>query len=102
MILTKGQSNDSLYLIYEGQVAVTDEGRILAELGRGDFFGEISLLRSVPVTADVTAETDVNLLSLPHEDFARLCLSRSTATTALERTVDQRTGTRLVEGGVPA
>ena len=102
MILTKGQSNDSLYLIYEGQVAVTDEGRILAELGRGDFFGEISLLRSVPVTADVTAETDVNLLSLPHEDFARLCLSRSTATTALERTVDQRTGTRLVEGGIPA
>lgn len=101
-ILTQGQANDSLFLIYEGQVVVSKDGQIVAELGRGDFFGEISLLRSVPVTADITAATDVIILSLPHEDFASLCLSRSTAVTALQKTVDQRTGQVLIEGGEQA
>ncbi len=99
-ILTKGQSNDSLFLLYEGQVVVSDGDKILAELERGDFFGEISLLRSVPCTADVSAETDITVFTLLHEDFARLCLSRSTALSALQKTAEARVGKAVPEGGV--
>ena len=37
----------------------------------GDFFGEMSLLGDTPVSADVRAKTDVALIGIPREEFAR-------------------------------
>jgi CRP-like cAMP-binding protein len=49
-----------------------EEERTLRELGPGDVFGEIGLLRGVPRTATVTALTEGTLFALDGADFAEL------------------------------
>jgi MFS family permease len=54
-IFHKGDPGDDFYVIESGRVAVVDDGRLVRELGPGDAFGEIALLRSVPRTVSVRA-----------------------------------------------
>ena len=69
VVIREGDQGDRFYAITEGQFAVDIAGRRQAELGPGDFFGEIALLREVPRTATVTALGDGKLQSLTQEDF---------------------------------
>jgi CRP/FNR family transcriptional regulator, cyclic AMP receptor protein len=63
--LRQGLSGSGLYVILDGSAAVMRDGQPIAHLGRGDFFGEISvLLGGVPI-ADVRAETLLRCLVLP-------------------------------------
>jgi cAMP-dependent protein kinase regulator len=57
------------YLVDDGRLAVEVEGFLVAELHRGDQFGERALLRGTPRAASVRALTDVVLHSLEREDF---------------------------------
>jgi CRP-like cAMP-binding protein len=56
--MTEGDEGDRVFIIETGNVVVSKAGRFVARLGPADFFGEIALLRNVPRTASVTAETD--------------------------------------------
>jgi len=42
-------------VILEGEVTIRSDGREVAVLGRGDFFGEVSVLLGEPPSADVVA-----------------------------------------------
>ncbi len=53
----------------DGRVSVTRQGRLLAELERGQGFGEIALVHNVPRTATVASEGDALLYALDKEDF---------------------------------
>ena len=69
-----GDRGDTLYVIDEGQVAVTapdarGEHLLLDTLGPGGVFGEISLLDGGPRTATVRAVTDCTLLALDRDAF---------------------------------
>jgi len=59
VVMRKGELGDSYLLISEGIVDVSDDGRQLRTCGPGDGVGEIALLRTVPRTATVTAQTRV-------------------------------------------
>ncbi|HEX7197560.1 MAG TPA: MFS transporter [Candidatus Limnocylindria bacterium] len=77
-IVRQGDAANRFYLIGEGRMAVTqraEEGGAdvhLRDLGPGDVFGEIGLLRRSPRTATVTATTPATLLALEAEAFLDL------------------------------
>ena len=67
-IVREGEDGNEMFVIRTGAVRITKqvEGRIvvLADLGRGDFFGEMSVLESLPREADVHAVGDTEVLVL--------------------------------------
>jgi MFS family permease len=74
VIVREGDPSDRFYLISEGSLRVTqgaDETH-LRDLGPGDVFGEIGLLRKSPRTATVTATSDGQLMALGGEEFLDL------------------------------
>ena len=73
-IVWVGEPGREFFVIEQGKVAITipdESGRelVLASLGPGAFFGEISLLDGGPRTATARAETDCTLMELGREDF---------------------------------
>ncbi len=89
IIVTEGESGSSLFLIVSGVVKVftkTEDGvnLQLAELGLGDFFGEVSLLTGKPRTATITAHTDVTAIELDRTNFEAIVENHPEARTTLE------------------
>jgi CRP/FNR family cyclic AMP-dependent transcriptional regulator len=68
-ILRQGITGSNFYVVVEGEAAVRIDGEDRASLGRGDFFGEMSLLLDVPPTADVVARTPLRCLVLAGPDL---------------------------------
>jgi CRP-like cAMP-binding protein len=56
-------------VIETGTAEVTHDGKHLADLGPGDFFGEMALLLNVPRTATVAATSDVTLVVMHDRNF---------------------------------
>ncbi len=80
VVVQQGDVADRFYLIGEGSLRVTqsrDGGHEthLRDLGPGDVFGEIGLLRRSPRTATVTATSSGRLLSLEADEFRDLVRS---------------------------
>lgn len=63
-ILRQGFTGSGFYIILEGEAAVRLDGKDVTKLGRGDFFGEISILLGEPPTADVVALDPLHCLVL--------------------------------------
>jgi voltage-gated potassium channel len=59
-----GEHGDEFYVIEDGRAYVSAETDRLAELGPGDFFGEIALLQPDWRTASVQAATTMHLIVL--------------------------------------
>lgn len=68
-VVREGEAGDAFFVIEQGRVAVTQRGAVLRELGPGDWFGELALLRDVPRTASVRTLTDVTLMVLDRDPF---------------------------------
>ncbi len=77
VVIQQGAVADRFYLVDAGLYRVTKardgaEEAVVNELGPGDVFGEIGLLRDVPRTATVTASTDGMLYALEADAFGEL------------------------------
>jgi MFS family permease len=68
-VFGEGDSGDRFYVIEEGTVEVTIRGEHVRDLGPGDSFGEIALLRDLPRTATIVATSDLVLRGLDRHDF---------------------------------
>ncbi|MEZ4527619.1 MAG: cyclic nucleotide-binding domain-containing protein [Desulfobacterales bacterium] len=79
IILRKGEPGKNLYIIASGKVEVlADDGIRIAVLGKGEVFGEMSLLSGDPVNATVRAISPLTLLYLNGKYFREI-LSRSSS-----------------------
>jgi CRP/FNR family transcriptional regulator, cyclic AMP receptor protein len=65
----EGERGREFIVIADGTVRVTRNGKLLRELGAGDFIGEIALVADVPRTATVTATSPVRLLVVTDRAF---------------------------------
>lgn len=69
IVFRQGDVGDLFYVIRDGRADVEIAGSHLRELGPGDSFGEIALIREVPRTATVRALTALDLLALERDVF---------------------------------
>ena len=67
-ILRQGFRGNNFYVILDGDASVRVDGVERATLGKGDFFGEVSVLLEEPPTADVVASRPLRCLVLPGRD----------------------------------
>ncbi len=72
VIVREGAFDRFLYVLREGQAAVTRNGRRLGTMGPGDFFGELAFLSGEPRSATVTASTPTRLLILSPREMDAL------------------------------
>jgi CRP-like cAMP-binding protein len=68
----EGRREREFFVVVEGVVAVRRGGRLLSELGPGDWFGEIAILTHKPRSATVTSSSPVRLLVLSDRAFRRV------------------------------
>jgi CRP/FNR family transcriptional regulator, cyclic AMP receptor protein len=76
VLFHEGDSGDRLFIVVEGKVKLgrtSADGRenLIAVLGPGQMFGELSLFDPGPRSASVTAVTDAALMALSHEEMPR-------------------------------
>jgi CRP/FNR family transcriptional regulator, cyclic AMP receptor protein len=63
-VVTEGEFGRHLYVIVSGTATVIQKGKKLADLGPGDFFGELAFLDGAPRSATVAAKTDMTVIAL--------------------------------------
>jgi CRP/FNR family cyclic AMP-dependent transcriptional regulator len=71
-LATEGRFAHEFFVIEDGSADVTQDGIKIAELGPGDFFGEIGLIETERRTATVTASTSMRLIVMFQREFAQM------------------------------
>jgi hypothetical protein len=89
-LVRQGDRGDRFYLVRSGELEVAVDGEQAGILGSGDGFGEIALLRDVPRTATVTAQTDASLLALDRDDFIAAVTGHAESLEAADAVVTSR------------
>jgi CRP-like cAMP-binding protein len=69
VVVERGEVGNHFYAIESGKAVVELDDGTTRELRRGDFFGEIALLRDVPRTATVRALEPLRLYAVERDDF---------------------------------
>ncbi|MBC2714523.1 MAG: DUF4388 domain-containing protein [Desulfobacteraceae bacterium] len=76
IILRKGDRGENLFIILSGEVEIVgDYGIAIAKLGRGEIFGEMSLLTGNPVSTKVKVVEDTKTMCMSANYF-KMILSR--------------------------
>jgi CRP-like cAMP-binding protein len=96
-IIRRDERVDNFFMIESGEVDIVLQGKrqddtVLACLDRGDFFGEIELIRGGKSIANVRAseEMPVELLALSRADFNRMLDESPLTQEAISRVVQER------------
>lgn len=88
-IIDEGENGTHFYLVMQGNVSVTKQGRgEIAKRGVGDYLGERSLQRALPTSASVSAATACRVMRMDKATFERLLgpvLSQEAAQPLLRR-----------------
>lgn len=71
-LTTEGSPGREFFVLIEGTASVAQDGDQINDLGPGDFFGEVALVKDTPRTATVTATSPVRALVVTRQNFKRL------------------------------
>jgi CRP-like cAMP-binding protein len=101
-IVHEGDVARDLYIIIEGQVEVRRKERQLARLGRGQFFGETTILEDEKRSADVVALKHTRCVVLGRKQFRQLVTSNPEVALKLLEESGRRYSHDLPEFSAPA
>ncbi len=89
-LVREGDFSYEFMAIEEGRAEVTRGGEHVADLGPGDFFGEMGLLEKTLRNATVTAKTPVRLITLTGWDLKRVERSAPQAMERIRSVLEER------------
>jgi serine/threonine protein phosphatase PrpC/CRP-like cAMP-binding protein len=69
VVVREGERGDELFIVLSGLCQITRGETVLLEVGPGDHFGEMALIRAMPRSATVTAVQPSELIALRRADF---------------------------------
>jgi CRP/FNR family cyclic AMP-dependent transcriptional regulator len=77
VLFHEGEMGEEMFVVVRGSIVISKPVKerveqVLARMGPGDFFGEMSLFDRSPRSATVQADSDVTLLALDREALSRL------------------------------
>ena len=90
VLVREGDYSYQFVAIENGTARVVRDGETVAELGPGDFFGEIGLLEKSLRTATVEATSAMDLITLTGWDMARVEKAMPEAIEELHRAIEER------------
>jgi CRP-like cAMP-binding protein len=94
VIVRQGAPADKFFIIVDGEVEVVrdddDVKRTVASLKRGQFFGEMAILRDMPRTATVQAVTPTTLFALDRDAFRSLVAQSLGTTEDFDQVIQKR------------
>lgn len=94
VLMKEGEPGDSFYFLKTGAVEVTTmkgaEKIKLADLGAGDFFGEVSVITAQPRTATVVALSPVVAIKFQRRKISRVLMDYPDVTKLLNAKIEDR------------
>jgi CRP/FNR family transcriptional regulator, cyclic AMP receptor protein len=98
VIARQGEVGTGFFMIARGGARVVRDGELIASLGPGDFFGELSVLDGRPRVAAVIADGETTCLALASWDLEAVIIEQPSVALALLRGLAERLRT-LTEAG---
>ncbi|HZB05446.1 MAG TPA: cyclic nucleotide-binding domain-containing protein [Thermoleophilaceae bacterium] len=89
-LVREGDFSYEFMAIEDGEAEVTRGGEHVADLGSGDFFGEMGLLEKTLRNATVTAKTPMKLITLTGWDMKRMERHIPEAAERVRATLEER------------
>jgi CRP-like cAMP-binding protein len=89
-LIGEGAAGYSFFVLLEGTAEVTADGRKLADVGPGEFFGEIAILGDGRRSATVTMSSAGRVLVMFGTDFRRLQQERPAIAALIENAMRER------------
>jgi CRP/FNR family transcriptional regulator, cyclic AMP receptor protein len=91
-VVREGGFSTELLAIEDGTAEVTREGKKVAELKKGDIFGETGLLEDEMRNSTVIATSPLKLISMGHFELKRLKKAAPDVYARIEQLVEDRKG----------
>jgi CRP/FNR family cyclic AMP-dependent transcriptional regulator len=90
LLVNQGNFAHEFFVLLEGTVEVSKDGEHLADLGPGDFFGEIALVGHERRTATVRATTPVRAIVMHARDFGAMRSEMPSVCDRIEAAIRER------------
>lgn len=89
-VFREGDVGDRIYIVTSGQAEVVRNETVLAQLGAGEYFGEMALLNQTTRNASVRCVEAMDVLSIPKREFSALAATLPAMRENLERIMETR------------
>ena len=99
-IMTAGETGHCMYVVLEGRVAISVQGKVVERSGPGSVIGEMALIDQSPRAASAVAETSCTLLPISRNDFLALIRNRPAFAVALLKNLADRL--RIMTSHIPS
>jgi NADH dehydrogenase len=97
-IFRQGELGDRMYIIANGLAEVVrregEQETVLAQLGAGEYFGEMALLQKAPRNASVRCVQPLDVLSIPKGEFSALVANLPALRESFSGVMSQRAKSR--------
>lgn len=71
-IITQGEEGDKFYILKEGHAQAHKDGVLVKEYKKGEYFGELALIKNQSRAATITTKGDAVVLNLDRGAFMRV------------------------------